>query len=405
MLAQESETRRVRDGRAVGLKGTGDVHWDRQSPLVINNNFIVSELTNPRDNLGEGRTTGNGGEYLQPRWEDAGRSTNAERGSVGSVSNDVNLVLTSTECRGGMVIKRFREQRVDGEAETKSISNRSVVSESSRLNSVSFRPYKPAEEMDDRSHASLTKDGFHQIDDTKSEQLFLVSANHRKEPNDLNLVPQKVHFGLKQSDDMSFQLRTNGHHPKTSRKNLESLAIDGHNGREGVSQSGFPLTTERSISDPRKASALIRGEIAEADLIVENWGRFEGELVDGRMNGYGRLFDRQNRLLFEGDFVDNEYEGVGILYNQSADKESLNADVWGEGRFDWRLVGNRWLKYEGLFKSGRFHGTGYLFIGGHQVLVSEFDEGQPGTEVTLRDTLTQKSFRLRGNSRSRTQSN
>lgn len=365
-----------------------------QSPLVVNPNFIFTD-SHATSGFQTDRRTGTG-EYVQPRWEDAGRSTNAERGSVESGGNDLNLVLASTECRDGMVIKRFREfQRVDGDAETKSISNRSVASESSRLNSVSFRPFKPVEDMDDRSQMSLNKDGLQQLDDTKSEQLFLVPTTHRKDQDPLGFVAQKIHFGQKPVDDLSSELRGGGLVARNSRKRLETLPVASR-GQDPAEPQLRPLSTDRSISDPSRASKLIRGEIAEADLVLENWGRFEGELVDGKMNGYGRLYDQHNRLLFEGDFVDNEYEGVGILHNQAGDKNPFSLDTPTASGFDWSSVGNRWLKYEGLFKSGRFHGRGYLHLGGNQVVVADFNEGRPGDEALLRDLKTQTTLRLGG---------
>jgi hypothetical protein len=367
-----------------------------QSPLVVNPNFIFTDSRVAQRFQTEGRAGTGAGEFVQPRWEDAGRSTNAERGSVESNSNDVNLVLASTEYRDGLVIKRFREfQRVDGEAETKSISNRSVISESSRLHSVSFRPLRPVEEMDDQSQVSLTKEGMQQLDDTKSEQLFLVPSSHWKEPAPIGFVAHKIQFGQKPVDDLASELRVNGLAPRNSRKRLETLPLTS-NGGGNAKQAHGPLSTDRTISDPVIAAELIRGEIAEADLVLENWGRFEGELVDGKMNGYGRLYDQHNRLLFEGDFVDNEYEGVGILYNQAMEKNYLTFDDTGASGFDWNSIGNRWVKYEGLFKSGRFHGRGYLHLGGSQVVATDFSEGKPGDEVLLRDLASQKTQRLQG---------
>lgn len=112
------------------------------------------------------------------------------------------------------------------------------------------------------------------------------------------------------------------------------------------------------------------------------------------MNGYGRLFDRHNRLLFEGDFLDNEYEGIGILHNPSADQGSLNLDDFATPDLDWRAVCDSWTKYEGLFKSGRFHGTGYLHFGARNVLISAFEEGRLGREVFVRELPSGNTRRL-----------
>ena len=373
-----------------------EISLTNHSPVVINTDFIETESRVPQQFHDGGRVRLASGDYVQPRWEDGGRSTNAEKGSVDSASNDVNLVLASTEYRDGMVIKRFREfHRADADVETKSISNRSVISESSRLNSVTFRPYNLAQEMDNRSQNSLTKDGLQQLDETKSEQLFLAgpSAN-RNEYEEVNFTAHKIPFNTKPVDDWTVESRLNGFGTKISKRKLEPLSLECAERRETSTHAPRLHSANQQVRDPRHAAALIVGEIAEADLVLENIGRFEGELVDGRMSGYGRIFDHNNRLLFEGDFVGNEYEGVGILYNPSAEKGGADFEETTTPGFNLNSIGNNWLKYEGLFKRGRFHGMGYLYLPRHLVLVAQFENGQVAKEAVVKDLVSQKTKRI-----------
>lgn len=395
MLAQESQL--LGQNRGHWTHGPAkDIPLSHHTPAVLNTNFIVTESRVPQQFHEDNRTRRASGDYVQPRWEEGGRSTNAERGSVDSGNNDVNLVLASTEYRDGMVIKRFREfNRTEVDGETKSISNRSVISESSRLNSVTFRPYNPVQEMDNRSQNSLTKDGLQQLDDTKSEQLFLAGpSSNRKDYEPVNFTAHKIPFNLKPVDDLVVDNRLNGSGVKSQKRHLESLPLGQPNGKETTTNAGLLLSTERQFNDPRQAAALIRGEIAEADLVVENVGRFEGELVDGRMSGYGRLYDHQNRILFEGDFVGNEYEGVGILYNHSPDKNGADFEETTSPGFNLDSIGSNWLKYEGLFKRGRFHGTGHLHLPRRLVLVAQFEDGQLTGEVVVKDLVSHRTKRI-----------
>lgn len=44
-------------------------------------------------------------------------------------------------------------------------------------------------------------------------------------------------------------------------------------------------------------------------------GKFEGEIVDGHMNGYGKLFDHLDQLLYEGEFKNGSMNGSGTVFN------------------------------------------------------------------------------------------
>lgn len=398
MLSEELKTRRVPDRREEGGAATPNGHGHPQPPLVINSHFIVSDFHPLREDPLQSATNTAVNEGPQSRWEENARSTRTEQGSVSSTALDANLVLQSTEYRSGIVIRRFRtSHRVEADAETKSVSNRSMVSESSHLNSVSFRPFKPAEDVGELVLKPRVAEAVQVQDDTKSEQMGVGSSVQQDDAIEPPMPPQKVHVQPQVSDDLVIQHKLNGFGAKHVHGNLDGLGLE-TTGRDHVRAHCPPFKPAANLSDPRTTSGMLKGEIAEADLLLENLGRFEGELVDGRMHGYGRLFDQQNRLLFEGDFVDNEYEGVGILHNQLPEGTSgLTGEVdWTA--VDWRALAGLWTRYEGLFKGGRFHGAGNLFFGTRYALSSIFENGEVGREVLAQDLVAQRAVRVRRDS-------
>lgn len=395
MLSDELKPRKAPEWRGEGGTAAPNGLAHAPPPLIINSHFIVSDFHSLRDDQPLRPTNAAANEGLQQNREEVARSTRTERGSVSSAAPDANLVLKSTEYRGDIVIRRFRtSHRMDNDAETKSVSNRSMVSESSHLNSVSFRAFKPAEEIGGIVLRAPAFEAPQPQDDAKSEQMGAASSVQQDDQPEPRMPPQKTLAPPKVSDDLILDHKLNGFGAKHAHGNLEGLGLETA-GREHPRTYAHPPKPAVNLADPRTASGMLRGEIAEADLLLENLGRFEGELVDGRMHGYGRLFDQQNRLLFEGDFVDNEYEGVGILTNQLPEgNQGLIGEVdWNS--VDWRSLAGLWTRYEGLFKGGRFHGSGNLFFGARYVLSSVFEGGEVGREVLVRDLATQRTARVR----------
>ena len=125
MLSQELKPRREAEWREDGGATTHNGHVQAQTPLVINSHFIVSDFHPLREDKALTGATAATNEGPQQRWEETAKSTRTERGSVSSAAPDANLVLTSTEYRGGIVIRRFRtSHRLEADAETKSVSKK-----------------------------------------------------------------------------------------------------------------------------------------------------------------------------------------------------------------------------------------------------------------------------------------
>lgn len=343
------------------------------------------------------------GDYVQPRWEDVKTSTITERGSMPSSSNDLNLILLSKEQKNGLVIKKFREfQRADAEGDNKSISNRSMNSESSKINSMSFRPLRFNGVAAEPSEVSILKEVPRHPDDIKSERQYtagLTSAlNDSKALTEqfavrqLELATGATDFADHQSEQLDIQtinyelmeVKPSPRGPKTP-FTMTKQDID-----------QIDRVPQREITNPSEASQLLRGEIAEVILEVIRNGRFEGELVDGKMNGYGRLFDEQGKLIYEGDFVEDQFHGVGILYNHKTGSLGDIDEIatLEKTAIDLNFVRRAWDRYEGLFFGGQFHGRGYLHFGPRFKLFARFKNGEIESGCCLQDRTTNSVEKL-----------
>ncbi len=106
-----------------------------------------------------------------------------------------------------------------------------------------------------------------------------------------------------------------------------------------------------------------------ADGVLPDGGRYRGELVDGRLQGAGRL-DYPDGSFYEGGFQAGRRHGAGIW--QAASGERYEGD-FRDGLFDGqgrlRFAGGG--VYEGQFRRGHMHGSG-RFSEGAASYVGEF---------------------------------
>lgn len=99
-----------------------------------------------------------------------------------------------------------------------------------------------------------------------------------------------------------------------------------------------------------------------ADAVLPDGGRYRGEVVDGRLQGEGRL-DYANGAHYEGHFKDGLFEGAGTWQGAGGERYTGQFHIGlfhGQGELAY-ADGTR---YQGGFKQGRMHGEGHLQQGG-----------------------------------------
>lgn len=98
------------------------------------------------------------------------------------------------------------------------------------------------------------------------------------------------------------------------------------------------------------------------DAVLPDGGRYRGELVDGLLQGEGRI-DYANGMYYRGQFKDGLFDGRGEWHGASGERYQ---GEFRQGLFDGqgKLVYADGSVYEGGFKQGRLHGEGHLQQGG-----------------------------------------
>ena len=142
-----------------------------------------------------------------------------------------------------------------------------------------------------------------------------------------------------------------------------------------------------------------------ADAVLPDGGRYRGEIVDGLLQGEGRI-DYPNGNYYRGTFKDGQWHGPGVWQGASGDRyegEFKQGLFDGQGRFSYAAGGvyeglfqqgslngmGRYtepgLSYEGEFKDDLYHGTGKLESTDGGTYEGAFVAGQPSGEGTRSD--------------------
>lgn len=143
-----------------------------------------------------------------------------------------------------------------------------------------------------------------------------------------------------------------------------------------------------------------------ADAVLPDGGRYRGEIVDGLLQGEGRI-DYPNGSHFRGSFKDGQWNGQGVWQGANGDRyEGAFKDGLfdGQGRFIYATGGTyeghfengslngagryteQGLTYEGEFKNGLYHGKGKLQSPDGATYEGVFVDGQPTGEGTRSDS-------------------
>ena len=140
------------------------------------------------------------------------------------------------------------------------------------------------------------------------------------------------------------------------------------------------------------------------DAVLPDGGRYRGEIVDGRLQGQGRI-DYPNGSHYRGGFKDGQWHGQGSWQGANGDRyegEFRQGLFEGQGRFSYATGGvyegqfrggslngegrytEAGLSYEGNFRDGLYHGQGKLQHDG-TTYQGAFANGHPNGEGSRSD--------------------
>ncbi|WEK53738.1 MAG: stalk domain-containing protein [Candidatus Cohnella colombiensis] len=104
--------------------------------------------------------------------------------------------------------------------------------------------------------------------------------------------------------------------------------------------------------------------------------RYEGQFKNSKMDGQGNSYSPDGTMLYEGQWSVGLHDGFGVLYNVSGkvyDGHFKQDQYDGEGKL---YYASGTLKYEGSFKSGVPHGAGILHFSDNSRYEGEFSSGK-----------------------------
>ena len=93
---------------------------------------------------------------------------------------------------------------------------------------------------------------------------------------------------------------------------------------------------------------------------------YEGEFLSGKKNGFGKDYDSKGKLLFEGNYVKGERNGYGKEFYKNDllfEGEYVNNKKWnGKGKeYEMIIWGEETLAFEGEYLNGKKNGKGKEF--------------------------------------------
>lgn len=141
------------------------------------------------------------------------------------------------------------------------------------------------------------------------------------------------------------------------------------------------------------------------DAVLPDGGRYRGEVVDGLLQGSGRL-DYSDGSYYAGQFKDGQFNGVGEWHSKHGETytgEFHNGDFHGQGSLSYS-DGSRYeggfangtpngeghlqsqdLEYRGEFKKGQYHGLGKLQWRNGSSFQGQFRKGEPHGQGVMID--------------------
>jgi hypothetical protein len=142
-----------------------------------------------------------------------------------------------------------------------------------------------------------------------------------------------------------------------------------------------------------------------ADAVLPDGGRYRGEVIDGRLQGPGRL-DYSNGSYYQGQFKDGQFNGPGewrSAQDEHYSGEFHNGDFHGQGRLTYSdgstyegsfangtpsgegHLKSTELEYRGEFRKGLYNGLGKLQWRNGTSFQGQFSKGQPHGQGVLSD--------------------
>ena len=115
------------------------------------------------------------------------------------------------------------------------------------------------------------------------------------------------------------------------------------------------------------------------ELYLKSGKKYEGNFIDGKLNGYGRLIDLFGIICYEGEFKDNQLmdgKGIIIKIEENGDKTIYEGDIKNKKKEGKGTEKNKDYTYIGSFSDDLKHGKGKIIFKGGDTYEGEFINGK-----------------------------
>lgn len=98
-------------------------------------------------------------------------------------------------------------------------------------------------------------------------------------------------------------------------------------------------------------------------------GTYFGNVKNGKMDGFGKLFDNENQINIIADYREGRFEGNLKVYRKDEDSGIVYLEFEGHAKNGYKdgygqsycvIAGERYPTYQGYFLEGNYNGSGYL---------------------------------------------
>lgn len=140
-----------------------------------------------------------------------------------------------------------------------------------------------------------------------------------------------------------------------------------------------------SVSGGLTVQKCDSGKMKNPVTVLDEHGNivYNGEMIDGKFCGEGKLFDKNGTLKYSGEFKDNLQNGTGVLYlddKSFISGEFLNGQIKGEAT---HRLSNGTILYKGGFKDGEYSGKGTVYKPDGSSYSATFENGREKGAISV----------------------
>ena len=157
-----------------------------------------------------------------------------------------------------------------------------------------------------------------------------------------------------------------------------------------VSYVGY-FNNDKEVAYLPSNTYKVESEIIEEYLKLKYNKYYKGEVSNGKPNGFGTIYDKNDNIIYEGYFIKGNYDGTGKLYEN---KKLIYKGEFKNNNFNG--IGTEYkdekISYKGNFDNNKKTGEGDIYIDEKLVYTGELYKGKPTGDGVLYDYRNEEKY-------------